>query len=64
MTSPHANLRLGRPARGAGVHRDVTWGRILFVPPALVSPRLSFEPLADRAQFFAPAGARKTPAPR
>lgn len=54
MTSPHANLRLPRAAHGAALTRDVTWGRIVFVPPALVSPRLSFEPLGERPSFFAP----------
>jgi hypothetical protein len=30
--------------------RDVTWGRILFQPPALLNPRLVFDPLPFRTQ--------------
>ncbi len=30
--------------------RDVTWGRILFHPPALLNPRLVFDPLPFRTQ--------------
>ena len=30
--------------------RDVTWDRILFQPPALLNPRLVFDPLPFRTQ--------------
>jgi hypothetical protein len=30
--------------------RDITWGRILFQPPALLNPRQVFDPLPFRTQ--------------
>jgi hypothetical protein len=32
--------------------RDVTWGRILFQPPALLNPRQVFDPLPFRTQLL------------
>ena len=48
-------------SQAAGLRRDVTWGRILFVPPELTNPRIVFDPLPFRSQNFATARARKSP---
>jgi hypothetical protein len=48
-------------AQAAERRRDVTWGRVLFVPPALAQPHVIFDPLPFRAHEFAPARSRKAP---
>lgn len=49
------------PSQATGLRRDVTWGRILFVPPELVNPRIVFDPVPFRSHSFAPARTRKSP---
>jgi hypothetical protein len=39
--------------------RDITWGRILFLPPELANPRVIFDPLPFRSQEFAAIRTRK-----
>jgi hypothetical protein len=34
--------------------RDLTWGRVLFLPPGLLNPRTIFDPLPMRTQFPGP----------
>lgn len=51
MASPYPNFR--EPANGAPRRvRDLTWGRILFPPPALPNPRVIFDPQPFRTQLF------------
>lgn len=61
MASHYPTTRQTREAApAAGLRRDVTWGRILFVPPTL-QPHVIFDPLPFRAHEFAPVRARKSP---
>ena len=38
---------------------DVTWGRLLFQPPALTNPHVVFDPMPFRTHEFVPARAKK-----
>ena len=49
MTNPSHPFSLMAETAGRRLH-DVTWGRILFQPPALLNPRLVFDPLPFRTQ--------------
>lgn len=41
--------------------RDVTWGRLHFLPPELANPRIVFDPLPFRALEFGGARSQKAP---
>jgi hypothetical protein len=41
--------------------RDITWGRILFLPPELANPRVIFDPLPFRTHEFVSGRAKKSP---
>lgn len=52
---------ISHQSQAGSLRRDVTWGRVLFVPPELTNPRIVFDPLPFRSQSFAPARTRKPP---
>ena len=44
--------------------RDLTWGRVVFMPPGLLNPRMIFDPLPMRTQFPVPNPANRLRAAR
>jgi hypothetical protein len=63
MASHHPSSRRSDDAINAASRlcRDITWGRILFLPPELANPRVIFDPMPFRAHEFAGIRARKSP---
>ena len=62
VTSPFPKLRRAQFAETIGVgslQRDITWGRVLFLPPELKNARLVFDPQPFRVHEFTPAKLRK-----
>lgn len=44
--------------------RDLTWGRVVFLPPGLLNPRTIFDPLPMRTRFPGPNPAGRPRAAR
>ncbi len=58
MASHSAAARKDTSSR---LQRDITWGRLLFLPPELANPRIIFEPLPFRDHQFPAFRGKKTP---
>jgi hypothetical protein len=57
MPSQHPYSRQDAAAR---LRRDVTWGRLVFLPPELANPRVIFDPMPFRAHQFTTARPKKS----
>ncbi len=62
MASQFTNTRQGTGVTdlASRLRKDVTWGRLLFQPPALTNPHVVFDPMPFRTHEFAPARAKKS----
>jgi hypothetical protein len=63
MASHYPSSRRSDDAINAAARlgRDITWGRILFLPPELANPRVIFDPTPFRTHEFAGVRTRKSP---